>query len=73
MVNKTIKKTSNIYNGDVFDKVDNPYCTTTLPFYIRSGFYVVESLSESKHTPPVAEIFCVKNGRAIVVCGFLVK
>ena len=24
-------------------------------------------------TPPIAEILCVKNGRAIVVCGFLVK
>ena len=23
------------------------------------------------HTPPKAEILCVKNGRAIVVCGFL--
>ena len=45
---KLLKKTSKIFNGDVFDKADNPYCTTTLPFYIRSGFYVVESLSESK-------------------------
>ena len=27
----------------------------------------------SHHTPPVAEILCVKNGRAIVVCGFLMK
>ena len=25
------------------------------------------------HTPPIAEILCVKNGRAIVVCGFLMK
>ena len=25
------------------------------------------------YTPPVAEISCVKNGRAIVVCGFLMK
>ena len=25
------------------------------------------------HTPPIAEILCVQNGRAIVVCGFLVK
>ena len=24
-------------------------------------------------TPPIAEILCVKNGRAIVVCGFLIK
>ena len=24
-------------------------------------------------TPPIAEILCVKNGRAIVVCGFLMK
>ena len=24
-------------------------------------------------TPPTAEILCVKNGRAIVVCGFLMK
>ena len=25
------------------------------------------------YTPPIAEILCVKNGRAIVVCGFLIK
>ena len=25
------------------------------------------------HTLPIAEILCVKNGRAIVVCGFLMK
>ena len=25
------------------------------------------------YTPPIAEILCVKNGRAIVVCGFLMK
>ena len=25
------------------------------------------------NTPPIAEILCVKNGRAIVVCGFLMK
>ena len=25
------------------------------------------------HTPPIAEILCVKNGRAIMVCGFLMK
>ena len=24
------------------------------------------------HTPPIAEILCVKNGRAIVVCGLWV-
>ena len=24
-------------------------------------------------TPPIAEILCVKNGREIVVCGFLMK
>ena len=24
-------------------------------------------------TPPIAEILWVKNGRAIVVCGFLIK
>ena len=24
-------------------------------------------------TPPIAEILCVKNGRAIVVCGFLMR
>ena len=26
-----------------------------------------------EYTPPKAEILCVKNGRAIVVCGFLMK
>ena len=31
------------------------------------------SVSKTKNTPPVAEILCVKNGRAIVVCGFLMK
>ena len=25
------------------------------------------------YTPPIAEILCVKNGRAIMVCGFLIK
>ena len=25
------------------------------------------------YTPPIAELLCVKNGRAIVVCGFLMK
>ena len=25
------------------------------------------------YTSPIAEILCVKNGRAIVVCGFLMK
>ena len=30
-------------------------------------------LLERLYTPPVAEILCVKNGRAIVVCGFLMK
>ena len=24
-------------------------------------------------TPPIAKILCVKNGRVIVVCGFLTK
>ena len=24
-------------------------------------------------TPPIAEILCVKNGREILVCGFLMK
>ena len=24
-------------------------------------------------TPPIAEVLCVKNVRAIVVCGFLIK
>ena len=27
----------------------------------------------SQGTTPVAEILCVKNGRAIVVCGFLME
>ena len=34
----------------------------------------VEKKSRLKPTtPPIAEILCVKNGRAIVVCGFLMK
>ena len=28
---------------------------------------------ESFKTPPIAEILCVKNGRVIAVCDFLVK
>ena len=27
----------------------------------------------TKCTPPITEIICVKNVRAIVVCGFLMK
>ena len=27
----------------------------------------------SQHTSPIAELLCVKNGRAIVVCAFLMK
>ena len=38
---------------------------------------VVRDLVSSKNsifiTPPIAEILCVKNARAIVVCGFLMK
>ena len=25
------------------------------------------------HTPPIAKILCVKNVRAFLVCGFLIK
>ena len=32
-----------------------------------------DSLAFIPFTPPIAEILCVKNGRAIVVCGFLMK
>ena len=35
MVTKTIEKTSKIFNGDAFDKVDNPYCTTTLAIWTQ--------------------------------------
>ena len=35
---------------------------------------IVSSLVCVMHsTPPIAELLCVKNGRAIVVCGILMK
>ena len=37
---------------------------------IQSERYHLDSI---ENTPPTAEILCVKNGRAIVVCGFLMK
>ena len=36
-------------------------------FYTRIAINILAIL----FTPPIAEILCVKNGRAIVVCGFL--
>ena len=42
------------------------------PCYSLSYFHISWSLSMLV-TPPIAEIICVKNGRAIVVCGFLMK
>ena len=38
----------------------------------RSGFDK-ECLYNRVYTPPIAEILCVKNARAIVVCGFSMK
>ena len=40
---------------------------------IPQFFYVSWNELISISTPPIAEILCVKNGRAIVVCGFLLK
>ena len=33
----------------------------------------LELIFGSQITPPISEILCVKNVRAIVVCGFLIK
>ena len=30
-------------------------------------------LEKNQDTPPVAQLLCDKNGRAIVACGFLLK
>ena len=37
------------------------------------GNPVLKAVLSCNDTPPIAEILCVKNGRAIVVCGFLMK
>ena len=37
------------------------------------SMYISNSNINRQHTPPIAEILFVKNGRAIVVCGFLMK
>ena len=40
------------------------------------GYFGAKSSSIINYTistPPIAEILCVKNGRAIVVCGLLMK
>ena len=37
------------------------------------GGSVVSEPKREPHTPPIAEIIWVKNVRAIVVCGFLMK
>ena len=31
------------------------------------------TMEQTLGTPPIAEILCIKNGRMIVVCGFLMK
>ena len=40
---------------------------------LMEGFSYLLGPEETPYTPPIAEILCVKNGRAIVVCGFLMK
>ena len=40
---------------------------------IKYVFFVPSSVFTTRYTPPIAEILWVKNGRAIVVCGFLMK
>ena len=39
------------------------------PVILRQSITVSPLLTY--YTPPIAEVLCVKNGRAIVVCGFL--
>ena len=40
---------------------------------LMEGFSYLLGPEETPYKPPIAEILCVKNGRAIVVCGFLMK
>ena len=44
---------------------------TKIMFFVKEKKNCQQTASD--HTPPIAEILCVKNGRAIVVCGFLIK
>ena len=39
----------------------------------QNHFEPIEGQGISSYTPPIAEILCVINPRAIVVCGFLMK
>ena len=39
----------------------------------ETTLFEVREVRYTRVTPPIAEILCVKNGRAIVVCGFLMK
>ena len=52
-----------------------PLLTTYLPL---CGHFFALNVDKNRHflstyTPLIAEILCVKNGRAIVVCVFLIK
>ena len=40
---------------------------------IRDTFTYLSCPTLSDSKPPIAEILCVKSGRVIVVCGFLMK
>ena len=40
---------------------------------VSSQQTVIATQSKDRLTPPIPEIFFVKNVRAIVVCGFLIK
>ena len=43
------------------------------PNYSGKRNRLVLSTEGPQHTPPIAEIICVKNVGEIVVCGFLMK
>ena len=54
---------------------ENQVIAVFLKNYLRTERSLAKSKAEINYTrpPPIAEILCVKNGRAIVVCGFLIS
>ena len=47
-----------------------------IPIFLACYTYnklLANFLVTTLYTPPIAEILCIKNVRAIVVCGFLMK
>ena len=50
-----------------------PRATFVNLLYDKITKYLDDSKNLFMYTPPIAEILCVINPRAIVVCGFLMK